>query len=595
VEKTITYLLIVAGLAASEGWCGVRVRVNDSIAPLLNIDLEDGIYAVTTNTLAFNRPRLKVFSGGLLEAGPFIFTAIPDTARLEMYDTRSELKFRIDNAHIGAAGGNLHILNTDIMAASDVGEISIGSVDITTPWFPPPTLQGSIEACSTNFGPSIDVALTQITSLQQVARQAGVHVALSMATRLSNIGIHDVPWFWAINPPGPIMPVIGQHPYAVFHLYRLSDGVFRQIGKSDVKHAFYSSNSDCDCPGAQIIFSGCEDVYGVGNNADQFYFAPRNEVHVFSGSWESFGSHFDVTAAEPIPDDTRSHFAENNDFIHRLLVPESLLTVTDAQYFVESWYIVKGDTNSYNNIGWRRVTPSFNGSVWSFTLDTALSNGPAIDAFVPRDVSSIFRSHRTVDTAEGNIHLAVDVTSLGNSMYRYEYACMNMDFDHGIRALEFPVSSGLTITNTTFFDSDTDPANDWSIVVTNQLLIVSMVETNGLEWGSLFQFGFDANVPPSPGNAVLQAHLPGTTDVFRVESLTPGVVITTLSISGAAEVTWPSVSGAVYDLEYHDMIDSSMWTPLGPSITASAPLVVLSDTNPPGDRLFYRLQIKSAP
>jgi len=603
--KHIFRYSIVSSLIAGHAFAYMDIRVNRDIANALGIELEGGSFSVTTHSLTFGRADLEYFSGGVVEAGHFIATAIPWTQELELLDQLTGRKYRIQNAHIGEANGMLHILNADITATaetissgilSNVSTLVVGEIFTASPWSytPVPVPSGDLPFCTTNYGPELDVQLTSLNALQQMARSNGL-VALSMSTKLLNVSTHDVPWFWAIDPPGGIQPVTGQHPYAVFNLYRKQNGAFRQIGKSDTKHAFFSTNIDCDCPGAQVIFSGCADVYSVANNANQFYFGPRSEVHAFSGQWNSLGSHFDVTDEEPTPDNFRSHFSETNHFTHRLVVSESMLTATDAQYYVESWYLVQGDTNEYNSMGFRHVTPMFSNGVWTFITQTTLTNGPAIDAFTPRNVTSEYQSHHVLDTAEGVVHTAVTITPLGSGIFRYNYAVLNLNFDRQLKSFSIPLSPGAVITNLTFSDTDSIASNDWAASVSDGWLNWGMVETNGLSWGTLFSFSMEADAPPSPARAGLSSLEPGATNSYEVAILAPGVNISTISIGEEAQINWSSISGAVYDVEYNDEVSGNGWMSLGLSVTAASPSVVVIDTNSPSEHLFYRLKLLSAP
>lgn len=598
-------LLIAAALLGGPCVASMHIRVNRDAAHALGVEIHDGSFGIATNSLSFGRSDLEFFSGGLILAGHYIATAIPGTQKLELFDKKTGETLLIQNAHIGVADGNLHILNADITVVakanatgilSRVQSLVVGELFISTPWVytPPPALAAELASCPTNYGPNIDVQLTEIDSFQQVARSNSL-VALSMLTKLVNVGLHDVPWFWAIEPPGPIMPVIGQHPFAVFNLYQERGGIFRQIGKSDVKHAFYSTNTDCDCPGAQIIFSGCADIYGVANNANQFYFGPRSEVHALNGQWNAFGSHFDVTAVQPTPDNFRSHSVETDALTHRLVVDESQLLVTDAVFFVESWYLVQGDTNTYNNMGYRRVVPFVTNGLWMFTNATPFTNGPAIDTVALRDSTAERSSHHVLDTREGLVHVTATVLPLGNGVYRYGYSVMNLNYDRQIRAFSIPVSPGAVVSNMLFYDSDQNSTNDWPASESAGWLTWNMSGTNGLSWGTLFSFAVDANIPPVPSHTVVSSLNPSAGDSFPVPALSPSMHIASMDVGTETHINWMSISNAVYDVEYNGMMVGSGWQPLGQSVTARNSSVVLIDTNEAEDHMFYRLKLLSAP
>jgi hypothetical protein len=138
------------------------------------------------------------------------------------------------------------------------------------------------QACPETPG-AVDVALTGIAVVSQLAREAGVRVALAPSAELENVGTASVEWYRAILP----IPdgAVGPHPYLSLALFRLdADGSIVQLGLGDVKHAYYAVNDGCPCAGGHVLYAGCTDVYGVTTNADRANLAPRDEVHAFTGS-----------------------------------------------------------------------------------------------------------------------------------------------------------------------------------------------------------------------------------------------------------------------------------------------------------------------
>ena len=180
--------------------------------------------------------------------------------------------------------------------------------------------------CIANFDGDVDVSLTQIGSVGQVAYTPGDRVAISAAASLVNVGTADVAWYRPIGPE-PILTV-GQHPYLTLHFYRISNGIIEQLGQSDLKHAFFSINELCGCPPDQILYVGCGDTYGANTNRDRWHLAPRDEVTAHTGVWEVVGSHFD---SDPL-DGERSHGGDgvHDAFEHRLAVQEADLLTPGA-------------------------------------------------------------------------------------------------------------------------------------------------------------------------------------------------------------------------------------------------------------------------
>jgi hypothetical protein len=72
------------------------------------------------------------------------------------------------------------------------------------------------------------------------------------------------------------------------------------------------------------------------------------------------------------------------------------------------------------------------------------------------------------------------------------------------------------VTNIEFRDTDWDPANDWQATIANGAITWSTEtfaqneDANSLKWGTLYNFRFDANVPPADGHIGAQLFRPGT-------------------------------------------------------------------------------------
>ena len=104
------------------------------------------------------------------------------------------------------------------------------------------------------------------------------------------------------------------------------------------------------------------------------------------------------------------------------------------------------------------------------------------------------------------------------------------------------------------------------------------------------------NVAPNQagGYTVVITNVAGGAVTSSVASLTvwPTGAIIGISLSVGAEVsiTFPSVAGASYVLEYADSIEAPAWTPLGSATTATGSAMVLQDTNLPSASRYYRVR-----
>lgn len=375
-----------------------------------------------------------------------------------------------------------------------------------------------------------DVKLGILDAIQQAGREGtypnGV-TGVTMATTSCNVGTVDVPW---------LAPMQEDHPLIHMALYRLKDGRFEQIGVSWMKHGFYAlSNSQCTAcqhpSNGTFLGVGCSDTYGPGNNSDRNYLGPRGEVDPYLGTWECTGSHF----AGGLPDCVRRHGSSGHGPVdHRLVVQDADLGNAGAEYYYEAYYVVRDDGSRMNNWGSRRCTMGWSGSVWSFTtpsLNNALLEGPALGRWGDQQT--------TVNAAagDGEVLLAVRATDLGNGAWHYEYALLNKDSDREIRSFRLPVVGVPGITNLGFHDNDADAGNDWQVTLDGSTLTWS-TETfdqnpnaHSLVFGYMFNFRFDAEVPPAALDATLGLFRPGIGT--EVAAATTGPQNTVLGVAGA--------------------------------------------------------------
>ncbi len=369
-------------------------------------------------------------------------------------------------------------------------------------------------------GDNLDCELFSLSSLTMVAR-VGTYPngenGLAMSTTACNRGTVNIPWY---------APMDERHPTIAMNLYRERNGVLEQIGFSWMKHGFLSTNSNgcgtCQNPGTGTLLGvNCSDTYGVGNNSDRNYLGPREEVNPFIGRWTCRGSHF----AGGQPDCVRRHGGSGHGPIdHMLRVLDSDLNVSGARFFYEAYYVVEGDVDKYNNIAWREATATWTGSSWSFNTITNRTVGPVINSWGDMRAFAQPRS-------QGDVIVAVKVTSLGGGMYHYEYAVYVHDFWQEIRGFYVPIPDGATVTNVGFYgprsESRGDPVPQWSsavgdgFVTWNTATFAQNPNTNTLAYGRMYNFRFDANFAPVTSKALLGAFKPGPIAVLTAGVSTP--------------------------------------------------------------------------
>ena len=68
------------------------------------------------------------------------------------------------------------------------------------------------------------------------------------------------------------------------------------------------------------------------------------------------------------------------------------------------------------------------------------------------------------------------------------------------------------------------------------------------------------------------------------------IISISLSVGAGVSITFPSVAGVSYVLDYKDSLDDPAWTPLPPATTATGSVMVLPDTNTPTASRYYRVR-----
>jgi hypothetical protein len=377
----------------------------------------------------------------------------------------------------------------------------------------------------------LDVSLGILDRIQQAGHE-GTHpngiAGITMATTSCNVGSVDVPW---------LAPMEEDHPLIHMALYRELDGRFEQIGVSWMKHGFFAlSNSQCtpcqNPSNGTFLGVGCSDTYGPGNNADRRYLGPRDEVDPFAGTWECTGSHF----AGGVPDCVRRHTGSGHSSTeHRLVVEDADLDNSNATYFYEGYYVVRGDQNRMNNWASRICTMSWNGGPWEFTTPT--QNNPHVEGPALLRWGTLQTFVQVPD--DGQVLLAVSSSDLGNGVFNYEYALLNMDSDREIRSFSIPVMGIASVTNMDFHDSDSDPGNDWNATLDSGVLSWSTEEFGNenarpLVFGEMMNFRFDADSPPVPRDVTLGIFKPGTGAEVTAQTMGPMTETTAVAESGAS-------------------------------------------------------------
>jgi len=483
---------------------------------------------------------LRLASTGVLRLGAtdFALQGITvqrglDERTLSLVANDGRVLFFADHMHfdVDRATGQLRLFNLDLRLAPEAAR-ALGDEEFTSRAVAVMELEGPISipgppeepagACTNpNWGlPDNDASMVLIGDVAQVGQEpptgTAVLVAVTPSATVGNVGSTDVPWYEKFS--GTFPPYNNdQHPYLIWNMYRLSNGVLEQIGVSPVKHAFLTINSNCDCSAGHILWVGCQDTYGVGNNDSIFDLTNRPEVTAFTGIWKRCGSIFDPDCNgvqnNPPP--------RANQMDRRMAVAVADFGVPGAVYYFDSWYIVRDDTNIFN-MGWRTVVPHLQSGNWLFNPFGPMNIGVVIDQWVNPANPGPNAQSVPITTVLGHVRLVAKAFDLGGGQWRYEYGVQNFDFDPRIKSFSVPLPPGVVATNPGFHDPDQDATNNWTATIgTGAITWQAPSDAATQDFGTLYNFRFTANATPSAAG--------GTTVTMRVQEakvwkLTPSIV-----------------------------------------------------------------------
>ena len=370
----------------------------------------------------------------------------PGPGAIRLLDSDGRLIFVADHPHasLDEERGLYQLFNLDLRIgfdlARELGQTSLTGIAVGTLALAAqtdgqlPAIAAGSACVSAGWEGIIDVELTDISAVDP-ADQADGSVSLTPTAHLRNVGTADVPWFRKFvpiqSPPDPLPASFGeldQHPYLVWSLYRVDpEGRLRQLGLSPMKHAFNATNTHCGCSSTthDRFFPGCRDLYSSSTNRADRFLGPRDELQARLGLWTSCGSHFDQDGdCEADVDHHDGAVAQ-----HRLVVDDVHLDLPGHRYFLSAWYLVRGDVDLFNSMGFVEIDPT-PGALWMFpVVGPGFSNGSILDLWVD-SLSASFEPAviRTLDTGEGHLQLALKRTQVGDR-YRFDVVVANHDYD----------------------------------------------------------------------------------------------------------------------------------------------------------------------
>jgi hypothetical protein len=368
-----------------------------------------------------------------------------------------------------------------------------------------------------------DVIVGDLPDVEQLG-SAGTQVGLAVATTSCNNGGQPVDWFQLPDTDHPVVPQ---------NFYRMSGGAdnterFEQVGQSWLKHTFFAlEDDDCDlgcntsgCVTGSHLCPGCSDPYSANLNGDQTQIGSRAWVNPFTGDFSS---------------NADNHSGHNHDGVsHRVRVEIDDLNQSlnqGASYFAEAQYVAPSEytwcqahpteCNMSNNASYRQYSVSGTTNFAFSPIGNTFRMQSAIKAWTGATVSQVAPDPGN----DGIWFMGYKVTNPAAGVWHYEYALYNMNLDRAIQSFTVPLSPEANLTNIEFHAPPQEPgwsndgtlnnqgysstpwSNDYHSATTsitwNCETIAQNQNANAIRWGTLYNFRFDANVPPQTVNATV--------------------------------------------------------------------------------------------
>ncbi len=414
-------------------------------------------------------------------------------------------------------------LRTVSIAGAAVLAVAVGTLNAK----PSPKPEDGLAASN---GP--DVIVGSLPNISKYGTVSGVS-AYAIGTTSCNVG--DALLLWCDADVAGLCNKT-QHPVIGQNMYRLKGGRLEMIGMSWLKHGFcaLSENLCASCQsdpwGCDALGVGCSDPYDSTLNGQQGGLGPRSQVNPYTGVF-------------PYPFTAPSAPATIG---RRLQVPLAALDPAQnsgALYFGEGHYVTADDAqsgNGVNNGSYRRITVgalqsgsynlSLTGSTFQqkFAIEAWRDHGGGVGIV---DLSVIIQN---VDVSgDGRFKVAYKVSDNGDGTWHYEYAVLNINVDRAARSWFVPIPDGVNVTNVSqnivnHHSGEPYSTTAWTMAAVtggqewSTQTFAQNANANALRWGTMFNFRFDADQPPTAGNATIGLFKSGAGANPSVSVLVPG-------------------------------------------------------------------------
>jgi len=378
---------------------------------------------------------------------------------------------------------------------------------------------GQPTTCFQPIGP--DVIVGSLHDLRYWGTTGGVS-AYSVGTTSCNVGDENLDWFSGVAGRHPVIAqnMFKWEPYSVGD----DNGRFKQIGQSWLKHGFFalSQNLCCSCSGTSgsQLGVGCSDPYGAGLNGSFSELGPRSEVNPVYG-----------TFPEPHSSPSGSTTLRGRIQVVNTEMDQDVAINAASTYVVDGHYVAQDDHdsgNANNNASYREISVFTSGNTHSIGFGGGTQ----------REVPAIMHwgeiepgvTYRIVDVPDdGRYYVAYNVSDNGDGTWRYEYAVYNFYSDDAAVSFSVPVPDSVNVTNISFNDVDSHSGEpydntDWSgahnagAVSWSAPAFSPSADRNAIRWGTLYNFGFDADTAPITVSTSLGQISGGSTPAFNIDA-----------------------------------------------------------------------------
>jgi len=366
-----------------------------------------------------------------------------------------------------------------------------------------------------------DLIAGDITSPAQFGSSGGV-TAYAFGHVMCNIG----------TAPATVISSTNQHPLTTENLFRYSvvDGAGRmvQVGQGWCFHHFCEVQQSL-CGTCQPFGSGCAAGLGVlcssptsaSNMGGQSFLGPRWQVNAQTGAF---------VYPPPLPG--------GGVLAGRLQVAQSDLDPSmqvAPVYFAEQVMVAPDDAlagRNNNNASHRRVlVGGFVAGGWALSVSgSTVRESPAIEAWLALDPGNTAGAASTAP-GFGRVYVVSSATDLGGGVWQYEYGVYNLNADRAVGGFSVPVPATAALSQIGYTDVEYHSAGNpysnevWLGVRSGGMLTWSCdsfgtnPNANAIRWGTMYNFRFRANMPPTSGEVTLAAFKPGTPASFTVPGM----------------------------------------------------------------------------